>query len=89
MLSTPTVTSTPVHKTEEHPIKKMQCWKPDPQTGMWKPEDTSVAGVVDDHAVPTTQDRRVRTLSGASIDDRVWWASLEEIPEQMYKKPKA
>ncbi|GJP36922.1 hypothetical protein CLOM_g21383 [Closterium sp. NIES-68] len=58
--------------------RKIQCWKPDPVSGVWVPEDSF--GFVESATTETPQKRK-RSWLGASMDERAWWSSLEELPE--------
>ncbi|CAI5955670.1 unnamed protein product [Closterium sp. NIES-64] len=58
--------------------RKIQCWKPDPVSGVWVPEDSF--GYVESSTTETPQKRK-RSFLGASMDERAWWSSLEELPE--------
>eukprot|EP00270_Netrium_digitus_P009535 TRINITY_DN289_c0_g1_i5.p1 TRINITY_DN289_c0_g1~~TRINITY_DN289_c0_g1_i5.p1 ORF type:complete len:114 (+),score=12.40 TRINITY_DN289_c0_g1_i5:189-530(+) len=61
---------------------KRTTWKPDPKTGTWVPEDcfydnleTAIHG----------QQARLRNWPRASLDERAWISSLEDLPDRVYK----
>eukprot|EP00850_Spirogloea_muscicola_P020483 SM000217S06865 [mRNA] locus=s217:126960:127578:- [translate_table: standard] len=51
-------------------------WKADPKTGCWVPEDQFEKEI--NTAQTVTQ--RPRSIPTASLEDRGWWSSLEELP---------
>ncbi|MCO5605196.1 hypothetical protein L7F22_059376 [Adiantum nelumboides] len=55
-------------------------WRPDPSIGMWVPEDQE-EGSVRPTNVPQ---QRVRTVPTASLDEKAYWNSLEEMPDRHY-----
>ena len=54
-------------------------WRPDPVTGVWIPE--GYKGQID--AAELRDQIRVRTIPTASLDERAWWSSIEEVPDRL------
>ncbi|KAH7431978.1 hypothetical protein KP509_07G002500 [Ceratopteris richardii] len=59
---------------------KQVWWRPDPTTGMWMPEDQE-AGSLTPTRLPL---QRIRSVSNASMDEKAYWNSLEEMPDRHY-----
>ncbi|KAI5074401.1 hypothetical protein GOP47_0010362 [Adiantum capillus-veneris] len=55
-------------------------WRPDPTTGMWVPEDQEDGSV----KLTNVPQHRVRTVPTASLDEKAYWNSLEEMPDRHY-----
>ncbi|GLJ43720.1 hypothetical protein SUGI_0910310 [Cryptomeria japonica] len=58
---------------------KPRWWKPDPVTGVWVPEESE--GQID--AVEMEAKYRFRSEPTASLDERAWWSSMEEVPDRI------
>ena len=62
---------------------KQQWWRPDPETGMWIPEDYE-GRITTSTSNNSPQQFRLRRGTSASLDERRWWTSLDELPD-MYR----
>lgn len=62
---------------------KQQWWRPDPETGMWVPEEYE-GQVTTSTSNHTPRQSRVRTETPASLEEKRWWTSMEELPD-MYR----
>lgn len=60
---------------------KAKWWHPDPVSGVWVPEDKF--GSVDSAQL---RKQRLRNWPRASMDEKAWWSSLEELPDE-YDRP--
>ncbi|XP_002965861.2 uncharacterized protein LOC9634295 [Selaginella moellendorffii] len=65
------------------PAKKQQWWRPDPVTGTWIPEGHE--GQID---TVELREERLRSVPTASLEDRGWWSSLEDLPDRDEATPK-
>ncbi|KAJ7295544.1 hypothetical protein O6H91_15G054900 [Diphasiastrum complanatum] len=59
-------------------IERRKWWKPDPMTGVWSPDQQAQADTV--KLREEFQIKEEQVIS--TLCERVWWSSLEEIPER-------
>jgi hypothetical protein len=61
---------------------KQQWWRPDPETGIWVPEEYE-GQVTTSTAATKSPSRitRVRSETTTSLEDKKWWTSMEELPD--------
>ena len=62
--------------------KPKTWWRPDPSTGVWVPGGDKEEGNAKTGNEEVTVRRR--TIASASLEERAWWSSMEEIPDRHY-----
>ncbi|KAG0560635.1 hypothetical protein KC19_9G001400 [Ceratodon purpureus] len=68
---------------------KQKWWRPDPVTGTWVPEgyEGQVTTSTDMMKSPS-RITRIRSETSASLEDKRWWTSMEELPDMDRANPK-
>ncbi|XP_073390154.1 uncharacterized protein [Physcomitrium patens] len=85
LVNRPVVSVNPekVHTVDPTPsTKQVKWWRPDPVTGAWVPEG-SEGGITTSTGTTKTHSRitRIRSETTASLEDKRWWTSMEELPD--------
>jgi hypothetical protein len=71
------------------PSSNQKWWRPDPVTGTWVPEGSEGQVTTSSNVMKSaSRISRVRTETMASLEDKRWWTSMEELPDMERANPK-
>lgn len=70
-------------------VKQQKWWRPDPKTGTWVPEGyEGQVTTSTDVTKAASRVMRIRSDTTASLEDKRWWTSMEELPDMDRANPK-